>query len=116
MNLCANPPALSHARTAKDLQQLTKAEQAVSRYILLGLTNKQIAEQLDKAPSTVKAQVSSILHRFGVRTRAELIAAFIDPSLTLSGHDGASLGDVAGVRPLDAGGGSPAALLRRVRG
>ncbi|MBL9215329.1 MAG: response regulator transcription factor [Opitutaceae bacterium] len=115
MNVCVTPPALAPALSAKDLHRLTPAEQVVARHILHGFTNKQIAVQLSKAPSTVKAQVSSILHRLGVRTRAELIAAFIDPALTLSGHGRGESGAAAGVDPQEAGGVISAVSVSRMQ-
>ena len=46
-------------------------------YLRVGYTNKEIAVALGKAEPTVKHQVSSILQKAGVATRARLIAALL---------------------------------------
>jgi len=56
--------------------QLTQAEREVLGYVLLGLANKEIASALNKAEPTVKHQVSSILLKHRVPSRARLIAQF----------------------------------------
>jgi DNA-binding NarL/FixJ family response regulator len=53
---------------------LTPAEQALFSHLLAGLSNKEIAAAHDKAEATVKHQVSSILQKHGVPSRARLIA------------------------------------------
>lgn len=57
-----------------DRPMLTPAEQEVISHLLLGLSNKEIATALNKAEPTVKHQVSSILRKHGVPSRARLIA------------------------------------------
>lgn len=56
--------------------QLTSRQAEVLRLLDMGLSNKQIAKQLDVAEVTVKLHVSSIFRVFGVnsRTKALLIA------------------------------------------
>jgi DNA-binding NarL/FixJ family response regulator len=51
---------------------LTQRETEVLKYVLLGYTNKQIAETLVVTPFTVKAHISSILHKTGVKNRVDL--------------------------------------------
>ncbi len=51
---------------------LTEREEEVLVYLIQGYTNKQIAEKLIITPATVKAHVSSILHKTGVKNRLEL--------------------------------------------
>lgn len=57
---------------------LTPAEQAVLRWMARGLDNASIARELDKSEKTVRNQVSSILDKLGVRTRAEAIVRVRD--------------------------------------
>ncbi len=52
---------------------LSAREQQVLDQLTQGLTNKQIARQLDITERTVKAHVSAILEKSGVRDRIELI-------------------------------------------
>lgn len=53
--------------------ELTAAERDVLRLLARGLDNKAIAAQLAKSEKTVRNQVSSVLAKLGVRTRAEAI-------------------------------------------
>lgn len=50
-------------------KELTKREDEVLDYIIEGLNNKEIAEKLTITHHTSKAHVSSILHKFGVKSR-----------------------------------------------
>ncbi len=52
---------------------LSAREQQVLDLLALGQSNKQIARQLDITERTVKAHVSAILEKSGVRDRIELI-------------------------------------------
>lgn len=56
------------------LPGLTPAEARVLALIREGLSNKEISTALAKAEPTVKHQVSSILRKAGVPSRARLIA------------------------------------------
>ena len=51
---------------------LTEREVEVLKYLMHGYTNKQIAEILVITQATVKAHVSSILHKAGVKNRVNL--------------------------------------------
>lgn len=53
--------------------QLSSREQQVLDLLIQGLSNKQIARQLAITERTVKAHVSAILEKSGVRDRIELI-------------------------------------------
>jgi DNA-binding NarL/FixJ family response regulator len=44
-----------------------------------GMSNKEIGAQLDLTEPAVKAGVQRLFHRFGVRRRAELVAASQSP-------------------------------------
>jgi len=52
-------------------EQLSPRERDVLRLIAENLTDRQIAESLGISSRTVATHVSSILHKFGVRNRAE---------------------------------------------
>lgn len=53
---------------------LTPAEQRVRELLLTGLSNKEIASELNRAEATIKNQVASILRKHGVPSRARLLA------------------------------------------
>ena len=53
--------------------KLTQREREVQMLLLEGLSNPSIAEKLGISVSTVKAHVTSILAKFGAKTRIELI-------------------------------------------
>jgi DNA-binding NarL/FixJ family response regulator len=55
--------------------QLSPAEQVVLAHLRQGLSNREIAAALGKSERTVKNQVSAILAKYGVPTRARLIAS-----------------------------------------
>jgi pimeloyl-ACP methyl ester carboxylesterase/DNA-binding CsgD family transcriptional regulator len=56
-----------------DGEALTPAERDVLRLVATGLDNHAIAQQLHKSEKTVRNQLSSILDKLGVHTRAEAI-------------------------------------------
>lgn len=56
----------------KVTKRLTKREIEVLKYLIHGFTNRQIAERLVVTTATIKAHVSSILHKAGVKNRLEL--------------------------------------------
>ncbi len=49
--------------------QLTKRERQVRALLLMGKSNKEIAEALGIAERTVKFDVANVLHKQGVSTR-----------------------------------------------
>lgn len=53
---------------------LTPAEKRVLQLVQLGLSNKEIASALDRAEPTIKNQVAACLRKFGVPSRARLMA------------------------------------------
>jgi DNA-binding NarL/FixJ family response regulator len=71
---------------------LSHRENQVLALVRDGLTNAEIAERLYLAESTIKSHLSSIFTKFGVRSRKEVAAAFLDAealgaTLTLSKAD-----------------------------
>ena len=66
---------LSQASAAHDEQEaaLTVRELEILRHIAEGLTNRQIGRRMGLSENTVKAAVSSILRRLGLRHRTEAV-------------------------------------------
>lgn len=60
----------------------TSAEVRVALRLKLGLTNKEIANELGRQEPTVKNQVASILTKLGVSNRGRAIAALHQPQAT----------------------------------
>jgi len=60
--------------TGPDLPRLSPAERIVAAQVCQGLSNREIATALGKSERTVKNQVSAVLAKCGVPTRARLIA------------------------------------------
>ena len=56
--------------------KLTRRERQTLEGLLKGWSNKEIANSLNLSVRTVKFHVSSLLVKFGVRFRTELIALF----------------------------------------
>lgn len=66
-------------------KSLTKREQQVLRSVFEGLTNKEIAVQLDVTESAVKATLQQLFQKTGVRTRSQLVRIALERSLGTSG-------------------------------
>jgi DNA-binding NarL/FixJ family response regulator len=58
------------------LERLTERERQVVRLIALGLSYKEIAEQLSIAVHTVRRHSERIFRKLGVHSRAKLMADF----------------------------------------
>ncbi len=61
----------------KDVQRLTRRQRAVLEAMLLGRSNKEIAELLTCTEATVEAHATQIYRRLSVSSRFELMARFI---------------------------------------
>ena len=61
---------------------VTPTELAILEFLEEGLSNKDIARKLDLAPVTVKAHLTRLYRRFGIKTRLELLAYAITHHLT----------------------------------
>ena len=57
-------------------QRLSDREREVFRHAAMGLSNKELAERLAISQATVKAHLTSIFQKLGLRVRAELAAAY----------------------------------------
>lgn len=62
---------------------LTTREKQILGLVVLGFTNREIADQLVVAESTVKSHLFTAFRRLGVRTRKEATALILDPDTGL---------------------------------
>lgn len=62
----------------QDLNQLTRRELQILKYIAEGLSNKLIGRRLDIAESTVKVHVKHLLKKLGFRSRVEAAVWMVD--------------------------------------
>ena len=67
---------------------LSKAETDVALLTIRGLRIAQIACMRNTREGTIKAQLSSILHKSGMTTRTEFLAFFMDEILDFGAEDG----------------------------
>ena len=75
----ATQPAL---QTVAPGQDLTARERAILKLLVEGLSNPEIAEQLDLSRSTVKTHVSHIMDKLGVDSRVEAVTLAMRHNLT----------------------------------
>lgn len=66
-----------HAGPGDMDQWLTHAERDVVALVCEGLTNVQIAQRLSVSPRTVQSHLLKVFRKFGVSTRAELVARIL---------------------------------------
>jgi len=65
-----------------DTVRMTKREREISKLIADGLTNKEIAQQINVATYTVKSHVHNILEKRGLHSRLEIVKyAYQEPRL-----------------------------------
>jgi DNA-binding NarL/FixJ family response regulator len=64
-------------RTAVDVPALNARDRELLALVVEGLTNREIAERLYLAESTVKRHLSALFRRLGVSSRAEAAAAAV---------------------------------------
>jgi DNA-binding CsgD family transcriptional regulator len=55
---------------------LSLRERDVTAFACLGLTNRQIAARMGVSPETVKSYLETVLHKLGLRSKAELRVLF----------------------------------------
>jgi DNA-binding NarL/FixJ family response regulator len=66
------------APSGKQSKQLSERELAIIKLVGQGASNYDIANELNISPHTVKFHITTLLRRFGVRRRAELIKVAMD--------------------------------------
>lgn len=66
---------------AAEKYHLTTREQGVLRFLLEGLTSKEIAERMEISPNTVKAFLRLIMIKMGVSTRSGIIGRAVIPKI-----------------------------------
>ena len=68
----------SSLRTSVTKPALTTREKQILALVVIGFSNREIADQLFVAESTVKSHLFSAFRRLGVRTRKEATALILD--------------------------------------
>jgi len=63
-------------RSASPPEQLSRREREIFRHAASGLANKELATQFAIEEATVKAHLTRIFQKLGVRGRAELAAVY----------------------------------------
>jgi NarL family two-component system response regulator LiaR len=71
----------SRTQPARPDFDLTDREAQVLALMTEGITNRQIAQQLEISPSTVKAYVSNVLSKLGVSSRTEAVSIALQHDL-----------------------------------
>ena len=64
--------------SAQGVRSLTDRQRTVLRSILDGLTNKEIASQLQVSETSIKASIQELFDKAGVRTRSQLVRIAIE--------------------------------------
>ena len=71
LSACGLAPA---ARKTRDYTALTPRELAVTRLVVSGMTNREVAEELMLSTKTVEFHLGHVYTKLGIRTRSELRA------------------------------------------
>lgn len=105
-NSCCGLPGLSRGKykaARRHPYGLTKKEQIVLGQIIEGANNIRIAENLSRSKRTIEKHVSSILAKFGVKNRVELILrAQAEPWILNHDRSGSNPSEDHANRPEDA--------------
>jgi DNA-binding NarL/FixJ family response regulator len=72
-------------RASVERPAFSHRERQVLEYVAKGLTNAQIAERLFLSESTIKSHLSSAFAKFGVRSRKEAAALFLELQAATNG-------------------------------
>jgi DNA-binding NarL/FixJ family response regulator len=72
-------------RASVERPAFSHRERQVLTYVSQGLTNAQIADELFLSESTIKSHLSSAFQKFGVRSRREAAALFLELEQTTNG-------------------------------
>jgi NarL family two-component system response regulator LiaR len=79
---------LSEHRDAARLNPLTKREQEVMQLVAQGLSNREVARDLNLSEGTVKIHVSSILSKLNVSSRTEATIRAMEMGIISTGKGG----------------------------
>jgi DNA-binding NarL/FixJ family response regulator len=74
----------SHNLNQNPVANLTQREQEVLEYLILGLSNEQISRHLYITVATVKAHLTAIFNKLGVKNRTQAIVAALKMNQALS--------------------------------
>ncbi len=85
-NACERDALASEFRHPK-LAELTPQQQRIMRLICRGKPNKQIAYELSLAEATVKAHITALLRRLGVRNRTQAVVLVEGALASQSGNE-----------------------------
>jgi DNA-binding NarL/FixJ family response regulator len=79
-NISTRSPMTGRHEQHPALQALTEREREIALCIARGESNKEITQKLDVAERTIKAHLTSIFEKFGVRDRLQLAVLLNTPS------------------------------------
>jgi len=68
----------TRTQSAEPARELTQRQHRVLRGILDGLSNKEIATQLDSSETSIKASIQELFTKAGVRTRGQLVRVTLE--------------------------------------
>lgn len=69
----ASGKTLFSAKQLSNLNKMTERENCISRSLVEGKTNKEIAEEESLSPGTVRNYISNLFEKLGVRNRLEAV-------------------------------------------
>lgn len=75
-------PFIGQESEPNAIQLLTGKEARMLEKLCLGLTNKELASELDVSPNTVKFHLKNIYSKLSVRNRAEAVALYFSQDKT----------------------------------
>jgi len=79
-------PVASSETKIQDRYHLTEREQMVIIYLMLGFTNKEIANRLNLSEHTVKEHLKRMMQKTQTSSRTGLLSCMIFPLSERSGH------------------------------
>ena len=77
-----------NVRAGVERPYLSHRERQVMTLVCAGMTNAEVAESLFLAESTIKSHMASIFAQFGVHSRKEAVAVFLDFDLAVAEPSG----------------------------